>query len=126
MAGREQVDLLVAIGDDLVLSNRTASDLLGPSDVALMRALAEDPCQGDRTSIALTLQSGEDVAVEVLRVGGARDGLLLSIDLRGQARPRGPATPTTSTAPVLVTVLTRGRFRRKRKPMPKPEVMSGG
>ncbi|MDO9377922.1 MAG: helix-turn-helix domain-containing protein [Nocardioidaceae bacterium] len=102
-ASRQRRRAVVAIGDDLVLSNRTASDLLGPSDVALMRALAEDPCQGDRTSIALTLQSGEDVAVEVLRVGGARDGLLLSIDLRGQARPRGPATPTTSTAPVLVT-----------------------
>jgi len=30
------------------------------------------------------------------------------------------------SAPVLVTVLTRGRFRRKPKPMPKPEVMGGG
>jgi simple sugar transport system permease protein len=29
------------------------------------------------------------------------------------------------SAPVLVTVLSRGRFRRKQKPMPKPEVMSG-
>jgi general nucleoside transport system permease protein len=29
------------------------------------------------------------------------------------------------SAPVLVTVLTRGRFRRKAKPMPKPEVVSG-
>ena len=30
------------------------------------------------------------------------------------------------SAPVLVTLLTRGRFRRKSKPMPKPEVVSGG
>ncbi len=30
------------------------------------------------------------------------------------------------SAPVLVTVFTRGRWRRKPKPMPKPEVMSGG
>jgi simple sugar transport system permease protein len=30
------------------------------------------------------------------------------------------------SAPVLVTMLTRGRFRWRRKPMPKPEVMSGG
>jgi ABC-type uncharacterized transport system permease subunit len=30
------------------------------------------------------------------------------------------------SAPVLVTMLTRGRFRRRFKPMPKPEVMSGG
>jgi simple sugar transport system permease protein len=30
------------------------------------------------------------------------------------------------SAPVLVTMLTRGRFRRKPKPMPKPEVMTGG
>jgi simple sugar transport system permease protein len=29
------------------------------------------------------------------------------------------------SAPVLVTMLTRGRFRRKAKPMPKPEVVSG-
>ena len=30
------------------------------------------------------------------------------------------------SAPVLVTMLTRGRFRRRAKPMPKPEVISGG
>jgi hypothetical protein len=30
------------------------------------------------------------------------------------------------SAPVLVTVLTRGRWRRKPKPMPTPEVMTGG
>jgi len=30
------------------------------------------------------------------------------------------------SAPVLVTVLSRGRLRRKQKPMPKPEVISGG
>jgi simple sugar transport system permease protein len=30
------------------------------------------------------------------------------------------------SAPVLVTMLTRGRLRRKRRPMPKPEVLSGG
>jgi simple sugar transport system permease protein len=30
------------------------------------------------------------------------------------------------SAPVLVTVLSRGRLLRRRKPMPKPEVMSGG
>ena len=29
------------------------------------------------------------------------------------------------SAPVLVTMLTRGRWRRKQKPMPKPEVISG-
>jgi general nucleoside transport system permease protein len=29
------------------------------------------------------------------------------------------------SAPVLITVLTRGRFRGRRKPMPKPEVMTG-
>jgi simple sugar transport system permease protein len=30
------------------------------------------------------------------------------------------------SAPVLVTMLTRGRWRRRDKPMPKPEVMTGG
>jgi simple sugar transport system permease protein len=30
------------------------------------------------------------------------------------------------SAPVLVTMLTRGRLRRRRRPMPKPEVLSGG
>jgi simple sugar transport system permease protein len=30
------------------------------------------------------------------------------------------------SAPVLVTMLSRGRFRRRPKPMPKPEVMSAG
>jgi ABC-type uncharacterized transport system permease subunit len=30
------------------------------------------------------------------------------------------------SAPVLVTILTRGRWRRRRRPMPRPEVISGG
>jgi general nucleoside transport system permease protein len=30
------------------------------------------------------------------------------------------------SAPVLVTVLTRGRLLRRKRPMPKPEVLSGG
>jgi hypothetical protein len=30
------------------------------------------------------------------------------------------------SAPVLVTMLARGRLTHKRRPMPKPEVISGG
>ncbi|MFY0406150.1 sigma-54-dependent Fis family transcriptional regulator [Solicola sp. PLA-1-18] len=102
-ASRQRRRAVVAIGEDLVLSNRTASDLLGPSDLALLRALAEDPCHADRSSLDLTLESGEAVAVEVLRVGGARDGLLLSIDLRDASRRVPlPSPPVSSSAPVLV------------------------
>lgn len=70
---------ILAIGEDIVLSNHAANDLLSPGDIALLRALAEEPLREEQT-LELTLESGDAVSIEISRVGGARRGALLRVD----------------------------------------------
>ena len=71
---------IVAIGEDIVLSNHAASDLLGADDLALLRVIAEDGDERGTGSVELTLESGRAVVVELCRVGGAAHGVLLRVD----------------------------------------------
>jgi hypothetical protein len=49
---------VLAIGEDIVMSNQAASELLSPSDVALLRVLAEEPLHRDEYVLKLLLESG--------------------------------------------------------------------
>jgi transcriptional regulator of acetoin/glycerol metabolism len=93
---------VVAIGQDLLMSNHAAADLLGSTDVALLRTLVGD--LRDKADIDLTLESGLDVRVEAIRVGGARGGALLHVEPRRELRlaPHLPR-PDAAHAPVLVS-----------------------
>lgn len=91
---------ILAVGEDIVLSNHAALDLLSPADVALLRVLADEPQQRDQQAIELTLESGQPVSVEVTRVSGARRGALLRVDKVSGALARA--------------VTTRSRTRRDR------------
>ncbi|MBM7516874.1 sigma-54-dependent Fis family transcriptional regulator [Nocardioides nitrophenolicus] len=92
---------VVAIGNDLLMSNQAAADLLGSTDVALLRMLASD-VRGE-ASIDLTLESGLEVRVEAARVGGARGGALLHVEPHREPKRPRPATDAPSThAPLLV------------------------
>ena len=88
---------LLAVGEDIVMCNQAASDLLGPSDVALLRVLAEHPPATDESALRLTLETGRPADVTVTRVPGARRGVLLRV----VERATGPhLTPSTITASV--------------------------
>lgn len=93
---------VVAIGQDLFMSNQAASDLLGSTDVALLRMLVGD--LRDNADVDLTLESGLEVRVEASRVGGARGGALLHVEPRRELRvaPRA-VRPDLAHAPVLVS-----------------------
>lgn len=93
---------VVAIGHDLLMSNQAAADLLGSTDVALLRVLASDV--RDEAAIDLTLESGLAVRVDATRVGGSRGGALLHVEPHREPRPRRPVVDVPlAHAPVLVS-----------------------
>lgn len=87
---------VIAIGEDLVLTNRAAMDLLGPGDVATLRVLAADPARHVGT-LSLALDSGLEVTVEVTPVAGAARSALLQMEHRG-ARAVGTRTTPSQRA----------------------------
>lgn len=97
---------VVAVGDDLVMSNQAALDLLGSIDVALLRMLAQD-AGATALSREITLESGTRARVRVERVPRTRSGALLWVE--PLARPRSPRNRTigvpgvVTSDPVLVT-----------------------
>jgi transcriptional regulator of acetoin/glycerol metabolism len=98
---------VLAIGEDIVMSNQAASDLLSPSDIALLRVLAEDPPATGTSALRLTLETGRAADVTVTRVPGARRGVLLRVEERATGPHLTPATLSTSVparaaAPTLV------------------------
>jgi transcriptional regulator of acetoin/glycerol metabolism len=98
---------VLAIGEDIVMTNQAASDLLSPSDVALLRVLAEEPLHRDESGLRLNLESGRAVAVTVTRVSGARRGVLLRVDEVRTGPHLSPTsfpvvTPARAAAPTLV------------------------
>ena len=79
---------VVAAGEDLVLSNQAALDLLSPTDVAMLRGLAADAPvarAGGSSTLDLVLDSGQHVRVVVTAVSGARRGALLQVEPRDGA-----------------------------------------
>lgn len=93
---------VLAIGEDIVMCNQAASDLLSPADVALLRVLAEDPPGTGRSVLRLTLETGRPADVTVTRVPGARRGVLLRVVERATGphlTPRAIVTSVTARAP---------------------------
>lgn len=94
---------VIAIGEDLVLTNRAAMDLLGPGDVATLRVLAADPARHVGT-VSLALDSGLEVTVEVTPVAGAVRSALLQVQAHTEppgSVHRGPPSGQARTTPSL-------------------------
>ncbi|WP_435593414.1 sigma-54-dependent Fis family transcriptional regulator [Nocardia sp. bgisy118] len=101
---------VAAVGDDIVLTNNSAVDLLGPSDYALLHMLAEQaPARPHSTDVRLA--SGAAVRLHIAQVTGAETGMLFhfepiaDFDVTVAARPvvtrLADHAPTTA-GPVLV------------------------
>lgn len=100
---------VAAVGDDIVLTNKSALDLLRPADYAVLRMLTDDLDRGARTT-DLTLDSGVVVRAHLARIAGAGGGTLFHfepIDAHHarpvRLTPRYENEATTHTEPVLVT-----------------------
>ncbi|MFW0783942.1 helix-turn-helix domain-containing protein [Gordonia sp. CPCC 206044] len=82
---------VVAVGDDLQLTNALAAELLSPTDIGALRMVVADP--GLRATVMpLTLVSGVEVELAVEPVAGARGAALFRF------RPVAPP-PTTAVRP---------------------------
>lgn len=111
---------ILAIGEDILLANHAANDLLSPGDIALLRVLAEET-QREEQTLELTLESGVAVSIEISRVGGARRGALMRVDRVSGDRARAVLSRTRTklqeiSAPRMVTgVPGTGRSTRARE-----------
>lgn len=108
-ASTKRQTALAAIGEDMVLANRAALDLLQPCDYATMRMLMSDLRDGVDTAVRMALSSGEDVTIGATRVAGARPGAIFRIDPAVAKEPSGsvgaspaPGSPVGGL-PVLVS-----------------------
>ena len=97
---------VLAAGEDLVLSNQAALDLLSPTDVAMLRGLAADAPvarAGGSSTLDLVLDSGQHVRVAVTAVSGARRGALLQVEPRDEPSATRTYPRAFVPAPVLVS-----------------------
>ncbi|MDN5716168.1 MAG: hypothetical protein L0G89_02940 [Janibacter sp.] len=89
---------VLAIGEDIVMSNQAAASLLSSSDIALLRVLGDDPPESADSTLRFTLETGRPADVMVTRVPGARRGVLLRV----VERACGPHLTPPSMSPVRV------------------------
>ncbi|KXX55864.1 hypothetical protein AZG88_02175 [Rhodococcus sp. LB1] len=95
---------VVALGENLVLTNTAAVDLVKGSDHVALRALAADLPGTAPVERSLTLASGTEVSVRARAVSGSHGGALFEITKEATAGPRGtgpgraPASNTPKTS----------------------------
>ncbi|KNA91459.1 helix-turn-helix domain-containing protein [Gordonia sp. w5E2] len=93
---------VAAISEDLQLTNSRAAELLSPTDIAALRAVAADPALRE-TTLQLVLASGVDVEVLATPVVGARGAALFGLrpnasTARPMVRTDLPSTRQATTA----------------------------
>lgn len=91
---------VIALGEDLLLSNQAAADLLDSSDVALLRNLVGNAVASGE--LKLELRSGQRARVCAERVAGARSGVLIRIQPETTEPARSPVRRRAATRDVAV------------------------
>ncbi|MGW6378950.1 sigma-54-dependent Fis family transcriptional regulator [Rhodococcus sp. NPDC055112] len=71
---------VAAIGEDILLSNRTALDLLDVADHAALRGLAADLLPDQSRTVNLELASGQLATVQADRIAGTNGGTLFLVE----------------------------------------------
>lgn len=87
---------IVAVGEDLLVSNQAASDLLDTTDLVLLRNFAGELAThaSATATLVLELRAGPAVTVTAERVPGGRGGVLMHL------RPASPSTAVGAVGPV--------------------------
>lgn len=81
---------VLALGDDLMLSNQAATDLLEGADIALLRNLAAD--LSTAAELDLELHCGQRATVRAERVSGTNSGVIMHLEALGSPRIPQPQT----------------------------------
>jgi transcriptional regulator of acetoin/glycerol metabolism len=89
---------VAALGEDMVLTNKAALDLLEPADYALMHMLMDELERTPERITEVSLASGTTVQVHVARIAGAGEGTLFHFEPLAAPRPRLPGLPVAYAA----------------------------
>ncbi|WP_231569450.1 sigma-54-dependent Fis family transcriptional regulator [Prescottella defluvii] len=92
-AARQRGLAVAAMGQDIMLTNKAAVEMLAPIDHAALRALAADVPAGETRRLDFTLSTGASTALRIDRVAGADSGALFLLDVGG---PRPPVRRTAT------------------------------
>jgi transcriptional regulator of acetoin/glycerol metabolism len=100
---------VAAMGEDIMLTNKSAVELLVPADHAALRAIAMDLPSGQSRTMDFALASGGRTTLRIDRIPGIDSGALFLLDATGDRKPvrRTVAAQTTSSS--LRTELARMR-----------------
>lgn len=99
---RDRSRPVVALGDDVLLANGPAIELLDMADHAVLRGLAADAPVGRVSSRKLVLATGREVLASIQRTGG-NDGALVAFD-----PVQAPAARITERVPAAAPALIHG------------------
>lgn len=98
-AARQRGLAVAAMGQDIMLTNKAAVEMLAPSDHAALRALAADVPAGESRRLHFALSAGGSTALQIDRVAGADSGALFLLDAgRTRAPVRRTAVPQDATS----------------------------
>jgi transcriptional regulator of acetoin/glycerol metabolism len=120
---------VAAFGEDLVLTNKAALDLLEPPDYAVLRMLMEDLDRTPARRAQVDLVSGATVDVHVQRIIGAGEGTLFHFEQaaaprHGQSR-RTSVEEVVDSGPLLVHgAQGTGRSTEARRVAPDAELLN--
>jgi transcriptional regulator of acetoin/glycerol metabolism len=102
---RDRALPVVAVGDDVLLANNAATELLDAADHAVLRGMVVDAPAQRTVSRRLTLSSGHEALASVGRVPGGAGAVIV---LEPVAARRLTTVPRRRTAPSLAPVLVHG------------------
>ncbi|MDH6678020.1 transcriptional regulator of acetoin/glycerol metabolism [Rhodococcus sp. LBL1] len=99
IAARQRGVAVAAMGQDIMLTNKAAVELLDPSDHVALRTLAADVPAGESRTLDFALSGGGRTGLRIDRVAGAESGALFLLDV-DETRPpvRRRATPQDATS----------------------------
>lgn len=98
-AARQRGLAVAAMGQDIMLTNKAAVEMLAPSDHAALRALAADVPAGESRRLHFALSAGGSTALQIDRVAGVDSGALFLLDAgRTRAPVRRTAVPQDATS----------------------------
>ncbi|WP_305092389.1 sigma-54-dependent Fis family transcriptional regulator [Prescottella sp. R16] len=109
LAARQRGIAVAAMGQDILLTNKAAVELLEPGDHVALRALAAEVPAGETRTLEFTLSTGGHTGLRIDRVAGAESGALFLLDVD---ETRAPVRRTAS--PQDATTRLRSRLRELR------------